>query len=164
LFERHHLALFRYLRRMTGRRRLAEDLMQETFLRAARAGRLERFRGRESAWLFTIARNLLLDHRRREARRPRPVGLEDARVAAIDGRQQLALGLDEALGQLEDDARDVFLLRELAGLGYREIASVLDATPDAVRSRIHRARLALRELLAPSLQRLRSGKTREVRS
>ena len=56
--------------------------------------------------------------------------------------------MNEALAALPDLDRDVFLMREMAGLGYDEIARACDLTPDAVRSRIHRTRLQLRSLLA----------------
>src|SRR6185437_6172839 len=70
LFHRHHLPLFRYLYRLTGRRDVAEDVVQDVFLRVVR--RLDDYQtmGREAAWLFTIARRLLLDRRRAQQRQP----------------------------------------------------------------------------------------------
>jgi RNA polymerase sigma-70 factor (ECF subfamily) len=68
--------------------------------------------------------------------------------------------MSQALGQLAPLDRDVFLLRETAGLSYDEIAAACEVTPDAVRSRLHRARQHLRQLLAPVLG---NGSTPHVR-
>ena len=115
LFATYHAALFRFAYRMSCRRDVAEDVVQEVFIRVLRG--IERYeaRGRKAAWLFTIARRLLLDRLR-----------------------------------LAPDEREAFLLREVGGLGYGEIAAVCGITPAAVRSRIYRARVQLRDLLGNS--------------
>jgi RNA polymerase sigma-70 factor (ECF subfamily) len=59
----------------------------------------------------------------------------------------MALSLDAALASLEEDDREIFLLKEVAGLSYAEIAEACGVTPDAVRSRLHRTRIALRKQL-----------------
>ena len=69
-------------------------------------------------------------------------------IGPVAATQDVSLAVNEALATLSDVDRDVFLFREVGGLGYEEIASVCDLTVDAVRSRIHRTRLQLRELLA----------------
>jgi RNA polymerase sigma-70 factor, ECF subfamily len=66
----------------------------------------------------------------------------------------LALGIRAALGRLSDDDREMFLLREVAGLHYGEIADVCGVTPDAVRNRLHRTRLALRSALSSNVVEL----------
>ena len=71
--------------------------------------------------------------------------------------------MNEALATLPELDRDVFLMRELAGLGYDEIATPCDLTPDAVRSRIHRARLQLRANLAAPIATRRSSRMRLTR-
>ena len=155
LFERHHLVLFRALRRMTGDAALAEDLVQDTFARALRAADGYEERGSERAWLFAIARRLLADRRRAESRRPRVEPLEETpesgRRSATQSNPDLRLCLERALGDLAADEREAFVLREVGGLGHEEIAAVTEATRPAVRNRIHRARLALREALSPGL-------------
>lgn len=149
LFERHHGAVYRYFRRLTGRREPAEDLTQELFVRVLQALPAYEPREREIAWLFRIARNLWIDQWRSAGTRD-PFGRDRpmADEVASPPTQFFAVSLDEALAQVGDLDRDVFLLRELGGLSYTEIADVCELTPDAVRSRICRARSALREHLA----------------
>jgi RNA polymerase sigma-70 factor (ECF subfamily) len=159
LFERHHLAIFRFLRRLSGRAEIAEDLTQEVFLRVVR--RLDSYQERqqERAWLFRIARNVFFDRGRLAARAPGAAVVEDANVVSVVAPQVTALALDQALACLAEAERTAFLMREVGGLGYAEIADVLETTPDAVRNRIHRARLTLREALAalPSETRPRAA-------
>jgi RNA polymerase sigma-70 factor (ECF subfamily) len=164
LFDRHHLAVFRYFRRLTGDRGQAEELTQEVFLRIVRALARYRPEERETAWVFSIAHNVLLDHRRSMARRPRPASLEEATPVPIDPVQHLSCSVTEALQGLAESERQAFLLREIVGLGYQEIATLEQTTPDAVRSRIHRARLLLRAQLSTTLARVRPRVIKEVRS
>ena len=72
------------------------------------------------------------------------------------------LVLNQALSTLPELDRDVFLMREMSGLSYEEIANACELTPDAVRNRIHRARLHLREVLARSLSPLRTTQIRPI--
>jgi len=150
LFERNHLAVYRFLRRATGDGPAAEDLTQEVFLRIVRG--LDRYedRLRERAWVFRIARNVLIDRHRRTQRTPPDLPLDAVPDPAGDGRQTETIALQEALAGLREEEREAFLLREVAGLGYEEIGPIVDATPDAVRMRIYRARASLRAWLGGS--------------
>jgi RNA polymerase sigma-70 factor (ECF subfamily) len=150
LFDRHHLAVFRFLRRMTGDSSLAEDLTQEVFLRVVRGLDSYEERSRETSWVFRIARNVLSDRLRSQARAPIDAPVHGAVALARPAVQALASTLDQALLRLADEDRAAFLMREVGGLGYREIAEATASTPDAARMRIYRARLALREALGPS--------------
>ena len=147
LFPRHHLALFRYVYRLTGRRDVAEDVVQDVFLRVVRG--LEGYQtiGRETAWLFTIARRLLIDRHRVLERRPPPV--DDSAEPSVRAPQETSMALAEALALIPEVERDAFLLREVGGLSYDEIALICNTTPDSVRSRIYRARVRLKALLSP---------------
>ncbi len=143
LFARYREPVFRFLRRLLRDGAAAEDLTQEAFLRAMRG--TYQSNGHERAWIFQIARNLARDHARASARRPAIETFED--VAGPGADRTLALALDTALGSLEEDDREVFLLKEVAGLSYVEIAEACGLTPDAERSRLHRTRLTLRKQL-----------------
>jgi RNA polymerase sigma-70 factor (ECF subfamily) len=145
LFAAHQHRLFRYFCRAVGQPETARDLTQDVFLRVSRTTIPVAADGEVRAWLFQIARNLALDYHRKRLRHPEPSGLvETARPPS----QDVDLAVNEALAALPDLDRDVFLMREVAGLGYEEIGRACGLTSDAVRSRIHRARLQLREALA----------------
>jgi RNA polymerase sigma-70 factor (ECF subfamily) len=131
---------------MTGDRPAADDLAQEVFLRVLRAADTYQPVDRERAWVFRIARNVFLDERKRQRRVP-PASTAVEPVAPAG--QSVRLGIREALAALAPDDREAFLLAEVGGLTYTEIASALGTSVPAVRSRIYRARLALREMLTP---------------
>jgi len=146
LFARYRTPVYRFLHRLLGDAAAAEDLTQDVFLRALgadyRAGEHER------AWVFQIARNLARDHARRMVHR-RPAAAPAGEPSVFVDRA-VALTVQAAIRHLPEAERDMFLMREVAGLTYDEIASACDVTPDAVRNRLYRARLALRDALAPS--------------
>ena len=144
----HHDGVFRYLRRVVGAQEPARDLTQEVFLRVARAGVPDTTDIGKRAWVFRIARNLALNHARDTRRRPAGLAVDPPGVPAT---QELAVALAGAIGDLPDVDRDVFLLRETAGLSYEEIAAACELPIESVRSRLHRARQALRAALGPSL-------------
>jgi RNA polymerase sigma-70 factor (ECF subfamily) len=154
VFLEHRQGVFRYLCRLVGQSETARDLTQEVFLRAARAEVPEDAGGRR-AWVFRIARNLALNHLRDRGRQPLPAAMVDTPRPAT---QELRVLLNQALAALPDLDRDVFVLRESVGLSYEEIAAACETTIAAVRARLHRARLALRDHLtrpAEELQRTR---------
>ena len=161
LFAEHRQKLFLYFCRAVGHPETAHDLTQDVFLRVTRSGPPAVQNGDLRPWLFRIARNLALDHHRRLERHPdeRPSGQSDAPelvgAPARSPRQETTLAVNEALAALDELDRDVFLMREAGGLTYDEIAKVCDLTADAVRSRIHRTRLRLREHLMASIDDVR---------
>jgi RNA polymerase sigma-70 factor (ECF subfamily) len=146
LFVANHDRLFRYFCRAVGRAETARDLTQEVFLRVSRTAVPTAGDGALRGWLFRIARNLALDHHRSRRRHPEPSALVDEPTRSSS--QDVSLAVNQALASLQALDRDVFLMREVAGLGYDEIAGACELTPDGVRSRIHRTRLQLRDQLA----------------
>ena len=151
----HRAALQRYIRRLTGQKELAEDLTQEVFLRITRGvDRLEGL-GRDRAYLYRIARNLYMDDHRRRTRHPEDGGdSAELQLPSRGGSAYLHVSLDQAISRLPEPEREAFLLREVGGLGYGEICGVTGGTEDAVRSRIFRARVALRDMLGTSKETL----------
>ncbi|MBV1936314.1 sigma-70 family RNA polymerase sigma factor [Streptomyces sp. BV286] len=132
----------------------ADDLTQDTFLRAL--GSLHRFEGRSSArtWLLSIARRAVIDSIRHSASRPRVSSTDDWESAA-ERTQQVGLpGFDEGialaqlLDMLPDDRREAFVLTQMVGLPYAEAAVVSDCPVGTVRSRVARARMSLIASLA----------------
>lgn len=146
LFTANQPRLFRYFLRAVGQIEIARDLTQDVFVRATKAAVPQAPEQEVRAWLFSIARNLALDHFRKHGRHT-PPALPQAE-ASRPASQEVDAAINEALASLPDVDRDVFLMREMAGLGYDEIARACELTPDAVRSRLHRTRLQLRERLA----------------
>jgi RNA polymerase sigma-70 factor (ECF subfamily) len=141
--------------RMLGNRAEAEDIAQDTFLRAHRA--LGEFRGeaRLGTWLYAIASRLCLNRLASGARRHEQhndLALSQAPAEGADAagtleRGELEAALREAVAALPEDRRIVVVLRDLEGLGYEEIAEVLGVPLNTVRSRLHRARLDLKAKL-----------------
>ncbi len=160
IFDRHHLRVFRYFRRLVDARDVAEDLTQEVFLRVVRSLGRYTAQGREAAWVFRIARNVLLDHRRARAATPDASGDLDAVTVLPD--HVLAFDMREALALLSPIDRQVYVLREVVGLSYVEIAEVCELTNDAVRARLRRARVDLRARLRGRLGGVRAREAGEV--
>lgn len=152
LFQQYHMAVFRYFRRMTGRGDLAEDLTQDLFLRALRGIVRYEERDREQAWLFRIARNLLLDHWKSETRKPASLDPTDGFTLSQPPTQSFSFSLQQALQKLQRPDREALILCEVGGLSYAEIAEVSETTVNSVRSRIYRARRFLRDELSGELR------------
>jgi RNA polymerase sigma-70 factor, ECF subfamily len=148
LFERHRGALRSYLRLATGSADLADELSQDVYLRVITRGATYQPRGRDRAWLFSIARHLVVDHFRRRTTTTVPLA-EIGRPPV----QMAPVSLKESLANLPEREREVFLLSEVGGLTYAEIAIANGSTPAAVRSAIYRARVQLRaEAIPPAPQ------------
>lgn len=157
-------------RRMLGSDDEARDVVQEAFVSAFRS--LDRFEGqsRLSTWLHRIAVNAALMRLRRRRRKPEtsieellPGFLEDGhfedqparwRAPADDllGRDEVRRSVRDAIDRLPEGHRTVLLLRDIEELDTAEVAEMLDITPGAVKTRLHRARAALRELIDPELR------------
>jgi RNA polymerase sigma-70 factor (ECF subfamily) len=144
---------------------LAEDLTQEVFVKLLRAAARYRANGRLSVYVFRIARNLWIDHYRRQALRPRTVsadqrplgwqswpGTEPMPLVAAALRDDTA-AMHRALADLSQDHQAVLELAVFQELPYADVAAVLDIPIGTVKSRVHHAIGQLRELLQP--ERLR---------
>ncbi len=168
LVARHQDALFGGISRMVRRREDAEDLAQEVFVKAFR--NIARFQGRSSfyTWLFSIASNAVISHRRKMSARRRSdhVSLSepgenkgqrdltdpgDPPEAAAQ-RAEMAEQIEQAIAELDDDFRTVVVLRDIQEFDYQTMADILDCPKGTVKSRLHRARLALREKLKDLLR------------
>jgi len=115
LYLRHRSTIYRFLRNATGDATLAEDLTQDTFVRVLRGLETYEARDRDLAWLFRIARRLLLDHRRSVHRQPPMISSVDTEANPPNPGPLMVATLAEALQQLEESEREAFLLREQEG-------------------------------------------------
>jgi RNA polymerase sigma-70 factor (ECF subfamily) len=159
IFDRHAATVQRFLVRRIGAD-AAEGLLGEVFRIAfERRERYDAAHASARPWLYGIASNLLLKHRRAEARQLRacarlaaaayPAGSGDPALEGLVDARMLFPNLAEALEALPEGERDALLLFAWEELRYDEIAAALEVPIGTVRSRIHRARRALRELIAP---------------
>ena len=150
LVERHAQALARFACSF-GASEEADDLVQDTFVRAFQS--LDGFRGESSfrTWLFTIERRLLLDRRRAEKRRPGRVEVQEGDVATeYDALDNIVAGeaanrVQDAMKRLSPTQREVFTLRVGQGLSYKEIAEIVGTTEGAARVHYHNAMRAVKE-------------------
>ena len=137
----------------SGARDGIDELVQDTFVRAF--GSLDGFRGESSfrTWLFTIERRLLLDRRRAEKRRPAGNEITESDASTeFDALDELvaseAVGrVNKAVARLTPTQREVFVLRVVEGLSYKEIASVVKTTEGAARVHYHNAMHAVKEFV-----------------
>jgi RNA polymerase sigma-70 factor (ECF subfamily) len=160
LVQRYQDRLYPTMLRLTGSADDALDLLQDAFLRAFE--KLDRFQGESSfyTWVYRIAVNLALSGRRRRRVTAR-LGIGGGRGEPLDPQDDSSLSdptlpleqaerddlIQSALNSLADDHRAVVVMKEFDGLHYEEIATILNIPVGTVRSRLHRARLDLRERL-----------------
>lgn len=163
LVLRHQDRIMNLCVRMVGDYEDARDLCQETFVKAFSALADFEERSQFSTWIYRIAINLCLSYRRSERRsieRPMPHPKKDESRPehqvpdlsmepqnAVLGREAQEV-VQRAIQGLDDEYRSVVVLREIQGLSYEEIADVLSVPIGTVRSRLHRARDALKEALS----------------
>lgn len=167
----HGGRLLAVARRLLGNEEDARDAVQEAFLNAFRS--IDRFEGGSllSTWLHRIVVNVSLMKLRRRKRKPEesldhllPAFRDDGHfVERFDSgtepaderlaREEEQAAVRAAIDELPDHSRTILLLRDIEGMGTNEVAEQLGITPNAVKLRLHRARQALRTLVAPRLGR-----------
>ncbi len=171
LIERYQHRLLRYLLFLTGNREISEDLFQETWMRVLLRGAQYNGKARFDTWLFTIARNLVIDLSRKRT----AISLDELSESSDEERpiefpinepsplEQIQTGEDraevnEVLHLLESNSREVLVLRFYEELSLEEIAGVTKAPLSTVKSRLYRGLAALK----PEIERLRTGRRSEV--
>ncbi|MBN1885923.1 MAG: sigma-70 family RNA polymerase sigma factor [Candidatus Krumholzibacteriota bacterium] len=168
LVARYKNRLYAYLFRLLGNESEAEEFAQEAFVRAYMNADKYRTVARFSTWLYTIATNLVRNRIRNIKRRPKMVrmwsetdGGDDGRWIDVedDGptpeeemdRTTLNAAIQEAIGKIPVKYRPAFVLREINGLSYDEIAAATNLKLGTVRSRINRGRMYFKKAVAPLL-------------
>ena len=180
LVERYQRPLYTFILRQVRESGRAEELLQDTFLRVIE--RAEDFKGESkfSTWLYTIARNLCIDSARKMAFR-RHASLDSSgadrdgpslleRIAANDPNAErgamasdLRLKIAAAVEALPDDQREVFLLRELQRLPFKEIGDIVGAPENTVKSRMRYALERLQQALADYAEFARTMESQDGR-
>lgn len=152
----HIDALYGYAMALTRDSMEAEDLVQETYLRATRATNQPDFNGNLKAWLFVIMRNAWLNHVRHDQNGPRFVELDTNEQSdetrgnphVVYLRKLEREQVRAAIEKLPQAYREIVVLRDIEGFSYQEIAMVLDCPAGTVMSRLGRARAKLRDSLS----------------
>jgi len=152
LYERHELPLWRYIFRYSGNRANAEELMQEVWFAVAREAARFRTDAKFTSWLYTMARNRVID-RHRTARPQVDVEVEsltdEHSPTPLQSVEQAELGQSilAALDRLPREQREAFVLQTDSGLSVQEIAAVTGTTFETAKSRLRYARDRLKDLL-----------------
>lgn len=150
-------ALRRYARALTRDREIADDLVQDTLVRALRSEHL--FHGGEiRSWLYTILTNLNRNRLRSLSRRPLLTPIENNDAPDLAGPEAGGRDIERALATLVEDQRHALLLVVLEGLSYREVAEVQGVPIGTVMSRLARARVQIKAYLdgeRPALRRVK---------
>ncbi len=154
IYDRYRARVFSFLLRMGGDHALAEDLMQETFVRLATKARSLAPDTRLRPWLFTVARNLFFDRRRRLALgrarlatlRASPPSRVSTPLEAME-QSERAKAVTRALQTLKTDQREAILLCSVEGFSPTEAAALVGIAPATMRQRLARARRTLRDQL-----------------
>ena len=168
ILRRYERPVFSLIYRMVRDRALAEDLAQDTFVKALNALGSYRPEFKFSSWVFKIANNVAIDQLRRreldtlsldgapgartaeevEATALQAVDRTETPLAELESRE-LGSRIEQAIGRLRPEYRSCILLRHVEGRSYEEIAEALDLPLGTVKTYIHRARIELREYLEP---------------
>ena len=169
LVERYQTRLLNFVYRIVGDRERAEDLVQEVFVRVYRhLGRFDRSK-KFSTWIYTIASNLAKNELRNRSRNPlvlftsmtkgwedeeRPLEFEDptSRPDDMFRKRHVRELVESSVAQLPEHHREVFMLREIEGRSYEEIAEITHCNLGTVKSRLNRARNSFAEIIEPSLR------------
>lgn len=166
LVRRHQSPLFNFALRQVRTPELAQDIVQETFVRVVQKAADFKHEARFTTWVYTITRNLCIDHLRKGALRKHP-SLDESRGEEGEGPtlgeqtadprasvEREATGTElktrilRAVDKLPDDQREVFLMREVSNLPFKEIADITGVPENTVKSRMRYALERLQEALA----------------
>jgi len=162
VYEAFHARLFTFLLRLSRRRDVAEDLLEETWLRLVKHARRLRPETRLGPWLFTVARHLHVSYVRSRILEDSateslmalwPFSIERSSPFEAAAASELQRRIERALASMPVTSREVLLLVAVAGLDHADAADVCGITPEALRQRLSRARA----LLARALEDGRSG-------
>jgi RNA polymerase sigma-70 factor (ECF subfamily) len=156
LYDSYNKRLFHFILRFVRERSLAEDILQETFFRLLKGRKKYRKGFRFSTYLFTIGRNLCLDALKNWERRHLLVSQEDNIMRASDPSKSPSSMLEKAemreilkseIQELPQDQREVLLLSKYSRLSFKEISQIVESTPAAVKQKVYRAMLTLKQRL-----------------
>ena len=162
IFEQHHRFVFRFLYGMVGDRRLAEELTQETFMQAYKNIWTLHEEAKLLSWLCGIGRHVALHSLRSRTGKNQWIGIDDQEIAELKDAQptpetrmlntELRVVIHDALAALDEDKREVFILKVLQQMSYEEIAEVTGFSIPKLKTDLHRAKAQMRRLIRPYLE------------
>jgi RNA polymerase sigma-70 factor, ECF subfamily len=162
LLTKHRKPIFNFILRFVGDKETAEDVLQETFMRVIRGAETYKRQAKFTTWVYTIARNLCVDMSRRRKHRKHasldaPIGSDDNAGTLLDVvpsadmsserqtiNKQLHAEMQRAIDALQEDQREVFVLREFMDMPFKEIAEVVGVSENTIKSRMRYALEKLR--------------------
>jgi RNA polymerase sigma-70 factor, ECF subfamily len=162
LLARHERPVFNFLMRSVGSASIAEDLLQDTFLRVIKGAQSYKQQAKFTTWLYTIARNLCVDRSRRQKHRKaqsldQPMRDDEGSGTLLDvvagddvGAERQAIGaelqqkLEAAIASLSEEQREIFVLRQVQGIPFKEIAEIVGIPENTAKSRMRYALEKLR--------------------
>lgn len=146
LFERHHMHVFNFLHKMCGDKMLSEDLTQDVFYKLMKY-RTSYNNGNFTSWMFTIARNSLKTHFRRNKENHEDINSITYSLTLLqDDNKADYSTLQKALATLPAADRELIVLHRFQGIRYQEIAAIVDSTPGAVKTKMSRAMKKLKSV------------------
>lgn len=146
LFERHHRHIFNFLYKMSGDKMLSEDITQEVFYKVIKY-RNSYDNGKFISWIFTIARNSLNTHYRRDRENHRCLDKVDFKYLNADDEENEDYSrLLKALNKLETKEKELLVLHRFQKIKYRELAEITGSTPGAVKTKVSRALKKLKRI------------------
>lgn len=154
LYRRYAPRIHAYCFRILEQRQEAEDIFQETFIRFYQSARQQREMINVPAYLLRIARNLCLNHKRDTVLHESLEGIDlpDYGIEQRYENEELLSLIRYAVGLLEHEYREAFVLREYQNLTYEEIAQIVGTSVSNAKSRVFRARQKIKEILAPNIK------------
>lgn len=169
IYRRYYKQIYGFVYRNNQRKEIAEDIVQEAFLRVYRSRKSYNPTAKFAVWLYRIVRNLCIDESRRywnrNVARETESTLTEDQQSPIDllasEEKDVRLRMDEAndlntikeaVNQLSPEQREVIILNKFQGLSYQEIAEIIDSNTESVKQKAYRAHLKLREMLEPLLK------------
>ncbi len=171
IFRRYAKPVLSFLYGLTGDRAQAEELTQETFIRAFCSFDTRKGTSSTSTWLFGIAYNVSREALRQRYRGQRSIALNSPELEDLEDPRQkpdqqsisgeIMEKMEKALAGLSQDHRIVFILKMVHRLHYEEISSITGASVGKLKTDLHRARLEMRQKLGPYLRKAGSGKRGE---
>ena len=147
LFERHKKPLYGYFYRLTSEANVSEDLVQNVFVRMIKYKHTYKGDGKFTTWMFHMARNLFVDHYKKEKKRgwKEDPEVADRHMVDDDNAEKKRIHTEQhdtlqyALSKLSAEKREVLVMSKFQGMRYQDIAEVLEITESAVKVRVFRA-------------------------